>query len=90
MVLVSIYNVTSEKELMLQLQDTKEQLQQKNQVRQPTTGWHALQELCRCQSVSMPCRGCTVPRTHPLRSKMQSDEPGRFALLGTCTAATVA
>ena len=38
MVLVSIYNVTSEKELMLQLQDTKEQLQQKNQVRQPVTG----------------------------------------------------
>ena len=38
MVLVSIYNVTSEKELMLQLQDTKEQLQQKNQVRQPTAG----------------------------------------------------
>ena len=38
MVLVSIYNVTSEKELMLQLQDTKEQLQQKNQVRQPSEG----------------------------------------------------
>ena len=38
MVLVSIYNVTSEKELMLQLQDTKEQLQQKNQVRQLAQG----------------------------------------------------